>query len=178
MIWLVNSSLSFYPIYFQREFYNRKTQFCQGRTQWYQQITVEEHIFYEFTLVHLTFGSCTSSTDTFPFTYHPFNGPGMCAVENFQHLIFGNSKSTKNFTGKPKLVSLLKTSHERVKHKWTFTFKFTLRTIYEVNGTAWYLERCWPATDNGAILVTLLHHEEELFLKLTVKNISQQIRSE
>ena len=29
----------------------------------------------EFALVHLTFGSCTSPTDTYHFTYHPFNAP-------------------------------------------------------------------------------------------------------
>ena len=34
-----------------------------------QQITVQEHIFGEFTLAPLTFGPCTSPTDTFPFTY-------------------------------------------------------------------------------------------------------------
>ena len=35
-----------------------------------------------------------------------------------------------------------------------------------------------PATDNDAILTTLLQHDEEYFSKLTVKNRSQQIRSE
>ena len=56
--------------------------------------------------MHLTFGSCTSPTDTFPFTYHPFNGPGMCSVDNFQCLIFGNSQSPDNFTGKPKRTTI------------------------------------------------------------------------
>ena len=37
-----------------------------------QQITVQEHMFREFALVPLTFGLCTSPTDTFPFTYHFF----------------------------------------------------------------------------------------------------------
>ena len=45
-------------------------------------------------------------------------------------------QSTEKFTGKGKNKSL-------------FMFTFTLRTIYEVNGTAWYLKRCWPATDNN-----------------------------
>ena len=35
-----------------------------------------------------------------------------------------------------------------------------------------------PATNNDAILVALLQHEEDNFLKLTVENRSQQIRSE
>ena len=33
-----------------------------------QQITVEEHIFGEFALATLTFGPCTYTYDTFPFT--------------------------------------------------------------------------------------------------------------
>ena len=32
-----------------------------------QHITVQEHIFGEFALAPLTFGLCTSPTDTFPF---------------------------------------------------------------------------------------------------------------
>ena len=36
----------------------------------------------------------------------------------------------------------------------------------------------WPATDNDAIPASLLQHEEDFFSKLTVKNISQQIRYE
>ena len=36
-------------------------------------ITVQEHLVGEFTRVHLTFGLCTSPTDTFHFTYQPFN---------------------------------------------------------------------------------------------------------
>ena len=99
LIWLVNSSLSFYLISSQRDFSNRKKQWCQGRTKWCQKITVLEHLVGEFALVHLNFGSCTSPTDTFPFTYHPFNGPGMCAVDNLQRLIFGNSRSPDKFTG-------------------------------------------------------------------------------
>ena len=152
MIWLVNSSLYFFLITFQRYFSNRKTQLCQGRTQWCQQISVQEHIFGEFSLVHLIFGSCTSPTDTFSFTYHPFNGPGMCAVDNFQRFRFGNSQSPEKFTGNPKIVSLSTSSQESVELKSRFAFKFTLRTIYVINGTAWYLERCWLATSNNTIL--------------------------
>ena len=59
-----------------------------------QQITVQEHIFGEFALVPLTFGPCTSPTDTFPFTYHfssvsipicqSLNCSPICAVDNYQ----------------------------------------------------------------------------------------------
>ena len=35
-----------------------------------QQITVQEHLFGEFTLATLTFAPCTSPTDTLPFTFH------------------------------------------------------------------------------------------------------------
>ena len=103
--------------------------------------------FWELTLVHLTVGSCTSPTDTSPFTYHPFNGPGMCAVYNFQRLIFVNSQSPDKFTRKPKIVSLPTISQESLKHKSTFTLTFKLRKIYKVNGTTQYIERCWPATN-------------------------------
>ena len=79
---------------------------------------------------------------TFPFTYHPFNGPGMCAVDNLQRLRFGNIQSPEKFTGKPKIVSLPTSSQESVKHKSLFTFKFALNTTYEVNATAlWYQGR-------------------------------------
>ena len=59
-----------------------------------QQITVEEHPFGEFALMTLTFGSCTSTTDTFPFTYHfpsvpisisqPLNCSPIFTIENLQ----------------------------------------------------------------------------------------------
>ena len=51
----------------------------------------------------------------------PLQRPGMCAVYNFERLIF---------------CSLLTSSQESVKHKSTFTFTFNLRIIYEVNDTA------------------------------------------
>ena len=165
MILLVRSSLYFYPISSQRDIYNRKTQLFQERTQWCQQIIAQEHIFGEFALVHLTFGSCTYPTDTFPFTYQSFKGPGMCAVENFQGFIFGNSRSPNKFIGKPKIVSLTTSSQEILKHKSMLTFTFILRTIYEVNDTAQYIERFSPATNNDAILAALLQHEEDFFRK-------------
>ena len=102
MIWLINSSLSFYPITSQHNFYNHKIKLCQGRTQGccvffqtqLQQITVQEHLFVKFAFALLTFGPCTYPTDTFPFTYHfpsvsitiikPLNSSLICAVENFQ----------------------------------------------------------------------------------------------
>ena len=112
-----------------------------------------------------------------PFTYHPLNGPSMCAVDNLQCLRFGNSQSLNKFTGNPKTSILPTSSQESVKHKPMFTFTFTLCTIYGVNGTAWYLERCWPATNSDTILAALLRHEEDRISKLAVKNRSQQIRS-
>ena len=89
--------------------------------------------FCEFVLVSLTFGSCNSPTDTFPFTYHPSNSPGMCVVDNLQRLRFGNSQPPEKFTGPT-------SSQEIIKHKSTFKFKFTLRTRYEVNGI--YIAKC------------------------------------
>ena len=102
-----------------------------------QQRIVQEHIFGEFMFAHLTFGSCTSPTDTSPFTYHPFNNCSMCAVENSQRLIFGNSQSSNKFAGNPKIVSHPTSSQEILKQKSIFTFK--LRSIYGVNGTEQYL---------------------------------------
>ena len=127
--------------------------------------------FGEFALAHLTFGWCTSPTDNFPFTYHN------CAVDYFQRFIFSNSQSPEKFTGKPKIVSLLTSSQESIKHKLTFTFTFTLRTIYEVNVKSWYLERYSPATDNEAIFAILLHHQEDIFSKLMVENRSKIYRN-
>ena len=59
-----------------------------------QHITVQENIVGEFALAPLTFGRCTSPTDTFPFTYHfpyvsipisqPLNSSPIYAVDNFQ----------------------------------------------------------------------------------------------
>ena len=59
-----------------------------------QQITVEEHIFGEFALTNLTFGPCTFTTDTFPFTYQipyvptsisePLNCSPIFNVDNLQ----------------------------------------------------------------------------------------------
>ena len=117
---------------------------------------MEKYIIGEFALVQLTFGSCTSPTDTFPLTYHPFNCLDVCAVDNFQRLRFGNSRSPDN-----------------VKHKSMFMFSFTFHTIYGVNGTDQYTERCSPNTDNDAILTTLLHYQEDNFSKLTDKNRSK-----
>ena len=52
-------------------------------------------------------------------------------------------------------------------------FTFTLRNIYEVNGTALHIERCSPVTDNNAIIVVLLQHNEDYFSKLTDENRSK-----
>ena len=59
-----------------------------------QQITVQEPLFVEFAFAPLTFGSCTSPTDTFPFAYHfppvsipiskPLNRSPICAEDDLQ----------------------------------------------------------------------------------------------
>ena len=59
-----------------------------------QYITVKEHLFCKFELAPLTFGPCTSPTDTLHFTYqfssvsiptsNTLNCIPICAVENFQ----------------------------------------------------------------------------------------------
>ena len=68
-----------------------------------------------------TLGLCTSPTDTFHFTYHPFNAPAY-APEKISNALY----LAVSLTSSPKIV----------KQESTFTFKFTLRSIYEVNGTA------------------------------------------
>ena len=83
----------------------------------------------------------------------------MGVVDNFQRLIFGNSWSPDKFTGKRKKIIVI--------------FTFTLRTIYEVNGTYQYLERISLATDNDTIITALLHHEKDNFSKLKDENRSK-----
>ena len=139
-IWLVNSSLSFYLISLQREFSNCKkvvsgkksvisTNHC-ARTYCLWVSACAPHLW----SVHLP---------NWHFSLHlpPLHRTIICAVDNFQRFRFG---------------SLPTSSQERVKQESSFTF--TLRTIYEVNGTARYLERCWPATNNDAILNLYLIH--------------------
>ena len=68
---------------------------------------------------------CTSANLHFSLHLQPLEPPGMCVVYNFERLRF---------------CSLPTSSQESVKHKSTFSFTFTLRTIYEVNDTAtWVL---------------------------------------
>ena len=74
----------------------------------------------------------------------------MGVVDNFQRLMFGNSWSPDKFTGKRKTKIIV-------------IFTFTLRTIYEFNGTYQYLERSSLATDNDTIITALLHHEKDYF---------------
>ena len=102
--WIVNSSLSFYPITSQHEFYNRKTQLCQVRTQRccvflpmkLQKITVQEHIF----------GGLARPLPLVCSTPQPTLSPSptTCTVDDFQRLIFGNRQSLKKFTEKTKIV--------------------------------------------------------------------------
>ena len=86
--------------------------------------------------------------------------PFICAVDNFQRFRFG---------------SLPTSSQERVKQESTFTFTFALRTIYEVNGTARYLERCWPANYNDAILTLYFIHTLSLTLSAFCRASNQLI---
>ena len=79
----------------------------------------------------------------------PLQRPGMCKVDNVQRFRFGSPPTS---------------SQDRVKQESTFTSTFSLRTIYEVNGTAWYLERSWPSTDNDTILTLYLIHTLSLNL--------------
>ena len=79
----------------------------------------------------------------------PLQRPDICTVDNFQRF---------------RLFSLPTSSQEISKQESTFTFTFILQTIYEVNGTAQYLERCWPATNNDAILTLYLIHNLSLTL--------------
>ena len=86
----------------------------------------------------------------------PLQRPSICAVDNFQRFRF---------------FSLPKSSQERVKQESTFTFTFTLRTIYEVNGTARYLKRCWTATNNDAIFTLYLIHTLSLTLSCLLQGL-------
>ena len=133
------SSLYFYPITSQHYFSNRKTHLCQWITQWWQQITVKEHLFGDFSLTHLTSGFYTYPTDTLNFTCHPLNGPEMCAVDDFQCLIFGNSQSPHKFTGNPKIVSHPTSSQKILKQQ----IKIYICIVHHlrVNGTGQYLTR-------------------------------------
>ena len=116
----------------------------------------------------------------FPIHLPSLQWPWHVRSRQFPTLDIRKGQSPDKFTGKPKMASLPTSSQESVKHKWMFTFTFTLtlRTIYKVNDTAQYPKRCWPATNNNAIIDTLLQHKEDNFLKMTVDNRSQQIRSE
>ena len=80
---------------------------------------MEEHLFGEFALVHLTFGLYISPNATSPFT----------AVDGFQRLIFGNSQSLEKFTGKPRTQIKI------------YIYIAHHTSINEVNGIAQYLSR-------------------------------------
>ena len=90
----------------------------------------------------------------------PLQRHGICAVDNFQRFRFGNLPTS---------------SQERVKQESTFAFTFHLCTIYEVNGTAQYIEMCWPATDNDTILTIYLIHTIYLTLSAFYRVSNQLI---
>ena len=178
-ILLVNSTLYFYFISLQREFFNHKTHWCQGRTQLYSIFffrhncnkSLWKNIF--LVISH----SCTSPLVCAPPQLPLLPSPTNCAVGDLQRLIFVNIQSPNKFTVKPKIVSHLTSSQESLKHKSTFTF--TLRIIYPSTRSMAQLDispdnenthiRPYtnkgfrPATDKDAILAELLQHEEEKF---------------
>ena len=108
--------------------------------------------------------SCTSPLVRAPPQLPLYPSPTTYAVDNFQHLVFGNSQSPDKFTGKPKTqinIYIYITHH---------------LTIYKVNGTSQYLPRqkkthirpyinkgFQPATDNYAIFAALLQYEVDRF---------------
>ena len=86
----------------------------------------------------------------------PLQRPSIYTVDNFQQFRF---------------FSILTISQERVKQESTFTFTFILQTIYKVNGTARYLKRCWPATNNDAILTIYLIHTHSITLSCFLQDL-------
>ena len=98
-ILLVNSSLSFYVISLQCEFYNRKKQWCQGRSRLCQQITVQEHTFGEFALVHLTFVCAPPQLTLFT---SPITPSTPWHVRGIQFRTLEILQSPNKFTGKCK----------------------------------------------------------------------------
>ena len=126
------------------------TNHCAG-TYWWWVCTYAPHLWF----VHLP---------NWHFSLHlpPLQCPSICAVWNFQRLRFGRLPTS---------------SQEIVKQKPTVTFTFTLSTIYEVNGSAQYLEICWPWTDNDAILTLYLIHTLSLTLSAFCRDSNSPISS-
>ena len=115
--------------------------------------------------------SCTTPLVRAPPQLPLFPSFTTCAVDDFQHLRFGNSQSPVKFTGKPKTQINI------------YIYIAHHLPINEVNGITQYLLRqrkhhirqsinrgFWPAADNDAILTALFQHEEDNFSKLAVGN--------
>ena len=180
-IWLVNSTLYFYLISLQRNFCNHKKQWCQGRTHLSSVSSSDTRAINNFGRTSLWW-FCTRSSHlrlghlpNWQFPFHLL--PARYTISNAWYLeIFSDRTS----------------SQESLKHKSTFTF--ILWTIYlsprsmaqpdispdskNTHIRASINEGFWTANNNDAILATLLQHKEDTFSKLTIKNKSQQIRSE
>ena len=102
MIWLVNSTLSFIPLVHNASFKIIMNSGVRIELNYLpfslliqlQKNIVEEHLFGVFSLATLTFGTCTSPTDTFPFNYlftsvtiyicYPLNCSTIWVIDNFQ----------------------------------------------------------------------------------------------
>ena len=150
-IWLFNSTLYLYFISSNHRFFYRKKHWCQGITHWSSvfsyDTTSTNHCgrtyFWWFCTLdpHLWFVHLPN----WHFSLHltTLQRPAICKVDNFQRFRF---------------ISIPISSQKKYNQEPTFTFTFTLHTIYKVNGTAWYLEKCWLATDNDAILTLYLIH--------------------
>ena len=115
--WLIYRSLFFYLISSQREFSNRKTvvsgnksvmskNHCARTSCWWVRACAPQIL--------------SVRLPNWYFSLHlpPLQRPGICAVDNFQRFRFG---------------CLPIGSQERLKQESTFTFTFTLRTIYNIS---------------------------------------------
>ena len=138
---------------------------CQVRTQWcffFFRHNFNKSLWKTIFLVSLQSHTsplvcATPPTETSLFTFHPFNGRTMCTVDNFQQLWFGNSQSTNNFKGKPKIVSHPTSSQEILKQQINVYIYIAHRLpIHKVNGTPWYLPR-QRKNPYGTVIPATLH---------------------
>ena len=106
-IWLVNISPYFYTINLQRDFSNRKTQLCQGRTQWWfffqtqlQQVTVQEHFLVSFHSRPSTLVRAPPQMTLFPSptTFHmcPFLSARPSTADPFARKTISNDLNTRS----------------------------------------------------------------------------------
>ena len=126
-IWLVNSTLFFYPISWQRGFFIIKT-VASGKNSvifgFFFRHNCNKSLWKNIFLV--IFHSLTSPLVSAPPQLPLSPSPTTCAVENFQRWIFVKSQSPDKFTGKPKTQVNV------------YIYIAHHLPIYEVNGTAQY----------------------------------------